>query len=214
MNTVISPTHVHLDPGTVVRMLGSWQDYCRLDESRGDSSIPRLKFRNGEILLMSPMPRHGREAHLVANVVTAILDAENRDYEAFTPITMKLPERAGIEPDYCFYIDNWQAVVGRDRLDWEVDPAPDLVVEIDVTSYTDANDYAIFGVPEVWLFKHNILKIYGLERGEYQLQEYSRYFSKLDLQTLLGECFAKANEISTGAAIRHLRARLGQQLGK
>jgi Uma2 family endonuclease len=213
MNTVISPNHAHLEPGTVVQMLGSWQDYCRLCDSRGDSSIPRLKYRAGEILLMSPMPKHARAAHILADVVKALLDAENRDYEAFTPITMKLPERAGIEPDYCFYIDNWQAVVGRDRLDWEIDPAPDLVVEIDVTSYTDANDYAIFGVPEVWLFKRNVLKIYGLEEGEYQPQKYSRYFPILDLQTLLDECLTAASECGTGAALRALRERLRQQSG-
>jgi Uma2 family endonuclease len=92
------------------------------------------------------MPKHGRETNILADVVKVLLDSENRYYEAFTPITMKLPERAGIEPDYCFYIDNWQAVVGRDRLDLEVDPAPDLVIEIDVTSYTDVTDYAIFGI--------------------------------------------------------------------
>jgi Uma2 family endonuclease len=211
MNTVISPNHAQLEPGTVVRMLGSWQDYCRLCDSRGDSSIPRLKYRPGEILLMSPMPKHGREANILADVVKALLDAENLDYEAFTPITMKLPERAGIEPDYCFYIDNWQAAVGRDRLDWEVDPAPDLVVEIDVTSYTDAKDYAIFGVPEVWLFKLNVLKIYGLEAGEYQLQKYSRYFPTLDLQALLDECLTAASERGTGAALRSLRERLREQ---
>lgn len=214
MNTVISPNYAQLEPGTVVRMLGSWQDYCRLCESRGDSSIPRLKYHAGEILLMSPMPKHGREANILADVVKVLLDSENRDYEAFTPFTMKLPERAGIEPDYCFYIDNWQAAVGRDRLDWEVDPAPDLVIEIDVTSYTDANNYAIFGVPEVWLFKRNILKIYGLDGGEYQLQEYSRYFTMLDLQALLSECLAEANESGTGAAMRGLRERLRQQSNK
>ncbi len=55
---------------------------------------------------MSHLPKHGRDAHLVASVVTALLDAANRNYEAFTPITMELPEEGGIEPDYCFYIDN------------------------------------------------------------------------------------------------------------
>jgi Uma2 family endonuclease len=38
-----------------------------------------------------------------------------------------------------------------------------LVIEIDVTSYSDAQDYAIFGVPEVWLLKRNDLAIYGLQ---------------------------------------------------
>jgi Uma2 family endonuclease len=212
MNTVISPNHAQLAPGTVVRMLGSWQDYCVLCESRGDSSIPRLKFRDGEILLMSPMPRHGRDANILADVVKAILDAEKRNYEAFTPITMQLPGKGGIEPDYCFYIDNWQAAVGRDRLNWEVDPPPDLVIEIDVTSYSDAKDYVLYGVPEVWLLKRNALAIYGLQGEEYQLQKYSRYFPMVNLQTLVEGCLSAASESGTGVALRELRARLQKPL--
>jgi len=37
-------------------------------------------------------------------------------YDAFTPVTMELPEESGIEPDYCFYIDNWKAVSGKERI--------------------------------------------------------------------------------------------------
>lgn len=55
---------------------------------------------------MSPLPRHGREAHLLARIVESLLDSETRNYEAFIPITMNIPESGGIEPDYCFYIDN------------------------------------------------------------------------------------------------------------
>nr|WP_238718405.1 Uma2 family endonuclease [Petrachloros mirabilis] len=76
-------------------------------DSRGDASIPRIKFRDGEILLISPLPRHGREAHLLARIVEALLDSENRNYEAFTPITMDIPEAGGIEPDYCCHSGDW-----------------------------------------------------------------------------------------------------------
>jgi len=69
MYAVISPQDIQLPPGTVVRMPGTWQDYCQLRDSRGDGSIPRIKYRDGEILLMSPLPRHGREAHLLARIV-------------------------------------------------------------------------------------------------------------------------------------------------
>lgn len=130
-------------------MPGTWQDYCALRDSRGDGSIPRIKYRNGEILLMRPLPRHGREAHLLARVVEALLDSETRNYEAFTPITMDSPESGGLEPDYCFYIDHWEAAVGKDRMDWQANPPPDLVIEIDVTTYTVAEDYSPYGVPEV-----------------------------------------------------------------
>ncbi|KAM3102309.1 Uma2 family endonuclease [Phormidesmis sp. 146-12] len=208
MYAVISRDKIRLPPGTVVRMPGSWQDYCALRDSRGDGSIPRIKYRDGEILLMSPMPRHGREAHLLARIVESLLDRDDRNYEAFTPITMEVPEEGGIEPDYCFYIDNWQAAVGKDRLDWQSDPPPDLVIEIDVTTYTEAVDYLPYRVPEVWLFKKNRLLIHWLENGEYTLQETSQFFPNVDIKTIVAHCLQVAAERGTGVALRELRTSL------
>jgi Uma2 family endonuclease len=117
-----------------VRLPATWQEYQQLCDQRGDGSIPRLKYRQGEVLLMLPLPIHGRDANLLADMVKALLDHDGREYDAFTPVTMTLPEESGIEPDYCFYIDNWQAVSGKTRIDWQRDPPSDLVIEIDVTS--------------------------------------------------------------------------------
>jgi len=208
MYAVISAQEIQLPPGSVVRLPGTWQDYCQLRDSRGDSSIPRIKFRNGEILLMSPLPKHGREANILADIVKALLDSQNRNYEAFTPITMDLPEETGIEPDYCFYIDNWQASVGKDRIDWRHEPPPDLVIEIDVTSYTAAADYLPYKVPEVWLFRKTGLQIHGLETEGYQQQPFSRYFPNVELPTLVERVIQIALEQGTGTAIREFRRTL------
>ncbi|WP_225893946.1 hypothetical protein [Atlanticothrix silvestris] len=43
MHTVITPERIELPPGTVVRMLGSWQDYQVLSQQLGDRSSPRIK---------------------------------------------------------------------------------------------------------------------------------------------------------------------------
>lgn len=208
MYAVISPKKVQLPPGTVVRMPGTWQEYCLLQDSRGDASLPRLKYRKGEILLMSPLPVHGRNAHLIASIVIALLDARNQNYEAFTPITMELPEESGIEPDYCFYIENWRAVVGKERWQWGIEPPPDLVIEIDVTSYTAADDYLPYRVPEVWLFKNNILTIAVLESDKYHQQTTSRYFPEIDLSELVNQCWQAARERGMGIAIREMRQQL------
>lgn len=208
MYVVISPQNTQLPPGTVVRMPGTWQDYCQLRDRRGDGSIPRIKYRDGEILLMSPLPRHGREAHLLARIVETLLDSKNRNYEAFTPITMDIPEEGGIEPDYCFYIDNWQAVIGKDRINWQIDPPPDLVIEIDVTSYTAAEDFLPYKVPEVWLFKKSGLSIYGLSEDSYQQRAFSRYFPEVDLSAIINQVLQVASEQGTGVAIRGLREQL------
>ncbi len=210
MYALISRERIQLPPGTVVRMPSSWQNYQTLRESRGDSSIPRIKYHCGEILLMSPLPKHGRDANILADVVKALLDSQNRNYEAFTPITMELQEEGGIEPDYCFYIDNWQSVVGRDRLQWDTDPSPDLVIEIDVTTYTDTSDYFPYRVPEVWLLKGSKLTIYGLQETEYQPQTTSRYFPGVDLPMIVAQCLEAASKHGTGLALRELRQRLSR----
>ena len=209
MYAVISTDRIQMPPGAVMRMPGTWQDYCQLRDSRGNGSIPRLKYHDGEILLMSPLPRHGREANILADIVKILLDSQNRNYEAFTPITLDLPEVSGIEPDYCFYIDNWQAVVGKDRIDWQQDPPPDLVIEIDVTSYTSELDFLPYNVPEVWLFKNNRLTIHQLVDGKYEVSENSRYFPNLSIQTTIDICVATAKTKGTGTAMSELRRSIG-----
>jgi Uma2 family endonuclease len=157
---------------------------------------------------MSPLPVHGRDANLISDIVKALLDRDDREYDAFTPVTMTLPEESGIEPDYCFYIDNWQAVSGKKRIDWRQDPPPDLVIEIDVTSYSDVQDYLPYRVPEVWLFKKQQLLIYQIQEEDYQLQTQSRYFPDFDLQSAIARCVQIAYDRNTSAAIRDLKGRL------
>lgn len=205
MITVVTPEQIRLAAGTVVRFLGTWQDYQALKEQRGDSANPRIKYRTGEILLMSPLPKHGREAHIIADIITAILDYLGRTYEAFTPMTMDLPEISGLEPDYSFYIDNWEAAVGKDRINWAVETPPDLALEIDVTSYSDVNDYLPYRVPEVWLSKKNQLMIYSLAGDSYTLVSSSRYFPNLNLEEILTEYLDIARERSSSVAMRLLR---------
>jgi Uma2 family endonuclease len=66
---------------------------------------------------------------------------------------MELPQESGIEPDYCFYIENWEAIAGKDRINWGVDPSPDLVMEIDITSYTDVDHREFSSTAATWYNK-------------------------------------------------------------
>lgn len=207
MFAIVSPEEVQLPPGTVLRMPATWQEYQSLCQQRGDKSIPRIKYCQGEVLLMSPLPKHGRDASLIADIIKLLLDCNGFEYDSFTPVTMALPEESGIEPDYCFYIDNWEAVSGKERIDWQSEPPPDLVLEIDVTSYSDVNDYVPYRVPEIWLFRKQ-LAIYQLQNTEYLLQDRSRYFPNIDLQLLVRQYRQIAYERNTSAAIRQLRQAL------
>ncbi len=206
MITIISPEKIHLSPGTVVRSPGTWEDYQNLLEKRR-KSLPRIKYRPGEILLMSPLPQHGRQAHIIAVIITILLDYLGQNYEAFTPMTMDLPKVSGIEPDYSFYIDNWQFAVGKNRINWSIEPPPDLVLEVDVTSYTDVNDYLPYRVSEVWIYKQNKLKIYALNNNSYSLVSNSRYFPHINLQKIVNEFLEIVSDRPSSVAMQILRKR-------
>ena len=209
MFALISPEKIHLPAGAVVRLPATWQEYQTLCQQRGDASIPRMKYHTGEVLLMAPLPKHGRDASLIADIIKVLLDHQGCEYDAFTPVTMELPQESGIEPDYCFYIDHWQAISGKERIDWRIDPPPDLVLEIDVTSYSDVHDYLPYRVPEVWLCRNKELLMYQLQGLEYVVQTSSRYFPEINLPEIITQCVQVAYERNTSTAIRELKQRLG-----
>lgn len=208
MYALVSPEKIQLPVGAVVQLPATWQEYQALCQQRGEGSIPRIKYRLGEVVLMSPLPKHGRDAHLIAAIITTLLDHAGWEYDAFTPVTMELPEESGIEPDYCFYIDHWEAVSGKERIDWRNDPPPDLVLEIDVTNYSDVKDYLPYRVPEVWLFRKNQLLVYQFQDDEYVLQPQNRYFPSVNLPDVIAQCLQIAYERNTSAAIRDLKHQL------
>jgi Uma2 family endonuclease len=211
MYAIVSPEKIQLSSGTVMRFPVTWKEYQSLCEHRGDGASPRIKYRNGEVLLMSPLPIHGRDVDLLADVVKALLDHDERDYDSFTPITMTIAEESGIEPDHCFYINHWEAVSGKERIDWEQDPPPDLVIEIDVTSYSNVDDYLPYRVPEVWMFRKRKLMIYQLEGDRYCLKEESLYFPGIDLVSIVDRARKIAYDRNTSAAIRDLKKQLDQR---
>lgn len=79
------------------------------------------------------------------------------------------PIAKGIEPNSCYYIQNEPLIRGKQELDLTTDPAPDLAVEIDITSsYVNKfNIYAALGVGELWRYNGEVLKFYQLVESQY-----------------------------------------------
>jgi Uma2 family endonuclease len=84
----------------------------------------------------------------------------------------------GLEPDQCYYIQNEQAVWDKVQIDLSVDPPPDLAIEIDITnsSMKRLSIYAALGIPEVWRYDGQSLKMYCLDNQDYQLCKFSIAF--------------------------------------
>ncbi|MEO1187140.1 MAG: Uma2 family endonuclease, partial [Cyanobacteria bacterium J06636_27] len=94
--------------------------------------------------------------------------------------------RKGIETDNCYYIQNELAVRGRETLDLTNSPAPDLAIEIDITSSSvDKFDiYSALSVSELWRYDGKKLKFYQLVEKEYVEREYSIAFSLVSVKDI------------------------------
>lgn len=80
----------------------------------------------------------------------------------------------GLEPDQCYYVLNEPAVRGKRKLDLSIDPPPDLAIEIDISrsSLNKLKIYAALGVPEVWLFDGESVRVHELgDGGKYRPRE-------------------------------------------
>ncbi len=205
MLVTISPDHIDLSPGSdVIFSHQTWDDYEAMLVSRGDNAAVKIHYNahTQEIRIMAPLAAHGNRSRTLADLVIALLRHQQRDWHGFDPITLKRFNQAGAEPDACFYIQNWQAVLGKERIDLSQDPPPDLVIEMDLTSRTDVGVYGILGVPEVWVYRPGSLALYSLMPEGYEERLTSLTFPTVDVKTLLPEYVERAWLAGSSVALR------------
>jgi len=187
----------------------SWEQYESLLKELGEERCtPRINYSNGILEFMSPLPAHERPHRIIGYIVTAILDAQERDWEDFGSTTFKKLKQAGLEPDTCFYIKNAERVKSLQRIDLEIDPPPDLAIEADITSKTTLEAYETIKVPEVWIFTKNKLKIRVLEQSGYVESTISPTFPDLDVVEMIPRLVQEAFTLGTSKMLRSLRQQL------
>ncbi len=155
-----------LPPGGMLVVLGvTWGEYERLLAGLADRSGVRVTFDQGRLQAVSPLRAHEHYAQVMADI--ALLAAETLDlpFEQLGSTTLRHLERQqGVEPDRCFYIANAARIAGKVTLNLEADPPPDIVVEVDMSSDSQAKlpIYASLGVPEIWLYDGQHVRILEL----------------------------------------------------
>ena len=186
----------------------SWETYERLLADHGDRSVPRFAYDRGVLEAMSPSVEHEGLARTIAMIVSVV--AEEREIDVFDAgsTTFKREDlERGFEPDGCFYIQNERRIRGKRRIDLTVDPPPDLVIEVDITSPSldKLPIYAHIGVPEVWRHDGERLSIFRLEGGQYVEASASRVLPPLDAD-VLSEFVAASWTQGRTAWVRAVRA--------
>ncbi len=211
--TVLTPIHkIRLKSGSSITIPNlSWLEFENILEELGQKRNLRLAYSQKCLEIMSPSPEHERAKILISDLVKIILRVKGKSWEALGSTTFKNKiMEAGIEPDECFYLENYQAVIGKDRLDLEIDPPPDLAIESDITSLTEISAYQGLGVPELWIYGKGKLTIYVLQEKEYQQSSFSPNFPDLTIRETIPKVLQRAKVVGSSQALREFEDNLIQ----
>jgi Uma2 family endonuclease len=172
----------------------SWETYEHLLADHADASVPRFTFDRGRLEIMSPSSEHEEYSQALSLLVEELADRLGMDIRNLGSTTFKRNQlERGFEADACFYLQSAERMHGKAPIDPAVDPAPDLVVEIEITSpaVNKLPIYAAFHVPEIWRYDGSKLTILLLSGNQYVESGKSLAFPKVvadALSRLLRQC--------------------------
>ena len=155
----------------------SWDEYEELLDAVGEASGLRISYDAGTVQIMTLTQEHELYSTLIERIVDRLGSYLRIRVLFYGSATLrKQSKMKGAEPDACFYVQNAGLVGNKKRFDFEIDPPPDVVVEIDLhhDSISKFPIYAALGVPELWRFYEDSLTIYRLEGEQYLPSEASQ----------------------------------------
>ena len=164
------PTVVSSPEQRVVLRRVRWETYELLLAENFDHSSPRFTYDRGVLEIMSPSAEHQWYNQLVSDLVKLLARELRIDVLSLGSTTFRREEaEKGFEPDSCFYVTHAKQLRGKERIDLAIDPPPEIVVEVAVThpSLSKFPICAAFGVPEIWSYDGNRLRIHSLSGSEY-----------------------------------------------
>jgi Uma2 family endonuclease len=178
-----------------------WNDYESMLEIVGERHV-RVTYDKGTMEVAMPSQRHEQASQLFGMFVSRLAEELEIPFEPLGMTTWRKPDaERGLEPDQCYYIKNQAIVRQRDVLDLDIDPPPDLAVEIDITSSSlnRMGIYAEIAVPEVWRYDGKTVTFFVLRPDrQYEPSDESASFAALrpaDVERLieLGRSMDKLN---------------------
>jgi Uma2 family endonuclease len=185
----------------------SWDTFERLLADIGDRRKTLFHYINGTLEIMSPLSLHEGSNRFIEALLGVFTDELEIDMRRLGSLLMKIPDlKLGAEPDSCYYIQNESIIRGKEVIIVGQDPAPDLVLEVDITNPSDRRlpIYALLAVPEVWRYDGYSLEFLALENGAYQPIEKSLSFPDLPAAIIV-EYVQKRLTLGESGTLREFR---------
>lgn len=148
----------------------SWETYEQLLANYNECQSPRFAYDDGTLEIMILSAKHEEPSRTIASLIEILAEEFSINFRNLGSTTFRRKKlKKGFEPDACFYIQNVGRIKGKEEIDLEVDPPPDLTVEIDVTSpsLNRFPIYAAIGIPEIWRYDGARMTFYQLSGSTY-----------------------------------------------
>jgi Uma2 family endonuclease len=191
-----------------------WETYRAISTALKGRHL-HLTYDRGTLEFMTISPRHGNCSRLLGRLIVTLTEEFGLPIRCFGDISCDREDlERGVEPDECFYLENEPKIRDKDEIDLQIDPPPDLVVEIDISrnSRRRLGIYEALGVPEVWRYDGEILQVRRLDdQREYQVVERSGHFPLIPVGELAG-FLARRSQMDANSLVREFRAWVRQQI--
>jgi len=185
----------------------SWETYERLLMEHDGNSSTHFAYDRGTLEIMVLSAQHERDADILTLLVNVLAEEMEIDIASFGSTTFRRRDlKRGFEPDACFYFQNEALVRSKNKIDLNIDPPPDLVIEIDITS-PSLNKFPIFaalGIPEVWRYDGERVSIWRLETLDYHELAESQLLSRVT-GAVLTELLETGRQVKRTAWLRQVR---------
>ncbi len=196
-----------VQPGKNIQLQNvNWDEFEAILEELGDKRASRIAYSDGILEIRMPLPEHEVDKELIGDMLKILMEELDISNECYGSSTFKRRDMMkGIEPDQCFYIHNYAAMIGKRRLDLTIDPPPDLAIEVDVTSKTGLDAYQALGVPELWRIEGGALQISVLQSGQYVDSPFSPNFPNWPLIETISEFLERSLTEGRSIALKAFR---------
>lgn len=163
-----------------------WETFVELAEQRR-GSVPRMTFDNGVLELMSPRRQHESIGSLIGRLVETYTEVKGIEIQSVASTTFKRKDlQKAFEADESYYIQHAEQIRPKEEIDLAIDPPPDLVIEVEITSSAirKLRLFAAMGVPEVWRHDGERLQMFALRDDQYESIDSSNSLPGLNATTI------------------------------
>lgn len=189
-----------------------WETYVQLAGQR-DGSAPRLTYSRGMLELMSPKRQHETIGRLIGRMIEVF--SEEKDIEIISLASTTIRRQSlgrGFEAAEPYYVSHAVQMLEKEEPDFEFDPVPDLVVEVELTrcTFDKMELFASLKVSEVWRYRSGGLDIMRLVDNNYEVVSSSVELPGLHA-SIVNEFLNNRIEIGETSLIKQFRRKIKGQ---